>query len=91
MGDLRGWWFLFVGPLLDLCGMAALGAGIGAGHLPPPLAVGYSVTTAGALLVAAFFIHLGIADNDREALALGVVALVFCVLAFLVPLLVLAW
>ena len=85
-------WFLFVGPLLDLCGMAALGAGLGAGHLPPPLAVGYSVTTAGALLVAAAFIHLGIKYNRRGEIAAGVCPLVFCVLpAFLVPLLVLAW
>ena len=84
-------WVAIVGPLLDLCGMAALGAGLGAGHLPPPLAVGYSVTTAGALLVAAYFIHLGITDNERGAIAAGVGALVCCVLpAFLVPLLVLA-
>ena len=86
-------WGFLIGPLLDLCGMAALGAGLGAGHLPPPLAVGYSVTTAGALLLAAFAIREGIADNDdRGGIALGVGALVCCVLpAFLVPLLVLAW
>ena len=93
--DMEDWiggvWFAFVGPLLDLCGMAALGAGLGAGHLPPPLAVGYSVTAAGALLVAAFAIHRGIARNARGAIAAGVGALVCCVLpAFLVPLLVLA-
>ena len=94
--DMEDWiggvWGFLIGPLLDLCGMAALGAGLGAGHLPPPLAVGYSVTTAGALLLAALFIYEGIARNDRRFLAAGVGALVCCVLpAFLVPLLVLAW
>jgi len=85
-------WFLCVGPLLDLCGMAALGAGLGAGHLPPPLAVGYSVTTAGALVVAALFIREGTDNDERGSVAIGLGALVCCVLpAFLVPLLVLAW
>eukprot|EP01047_Picozoa_sp_COSAG01_P038736 COSAG01_NODE_3159_length_6488_cov_8.505400_5_plen_627_part_00 len=84
-------WAALISPLLDLCGMAALGAGLGAGHLPPPLAVGYSITTAGALLVAGFFLYEGIAENEIVLIAVGLGALVCCVLpAFLVPLLVLA-
>ena len=58
---------------------------------PPPLAVGYSITTAGALFLVAGFIHLGITHGDREFLAIGFAPLVCCVLpAFFVPLLVLS-
>ena len=87
-------WVFIASPLLDLCGMAALGAGLGAGpgKLPPPLAVGYSITTAGALFLVAALIDLGITDSDdRSTLAAGLRALVCCVLpAFFVPLLVLS-
>ena len=34
--------------LLDLCGLGALGAGLGSGSLPPALAVGYSATALAA-------------------------------------------
>jgi hypothetical protein len=44
-----------VGILLDLCGVAALGAGIGSGVLPPPLAVGYIVSALGGLGFTAVF------------------------------------
>eukprot|EP01043_Picozoa_sp_COSAG02_P055664 COSAG02_NODE_6492_length_3539_cov_1.962209_2_plen_658_part_00 len=40
--------------LLDLCGMVALIIGLAVGHLPLPLAVGYSITTIGALSSFAF-------------------------------------
>ena len=51
--DLMTLAFLLVLPLLDFCGLGALGAGLGAGNLQPALAVGYSVTTFGALLMLA--------------------------------------
>ena len=53
--DNKGLWLpvvLYLGPLLDLCGLGALGAGLGAGGLPPALAVGYTVTALGALFMA---------------------------------------
>ena len=42
--------------------MAALGAGLGAGGLPPALAVGYSVTALAALA----FIGLLTTSDDKE-------------------------
>ena len=44
--------------LLDLCGVAALGAGVGACNLPPALAVGYSVTALGALWLVGFLLEI---------------------------------
>eukprot|EP01043_Picozoa_sp_COSAG02_P047450 COSAG02_NODE_4550_length_5224_cov_94.387512_2_plen_357_part_00 len=92
MGSFGFVWKFIVGPLLDLCGMAALGAGLGAGpsKLPPPLAVGYSITTAGALFFAAFLIHRGITEKIRKPVAYGLGGLVCCVSAVFVPLLVLS-
>lgn len=45
----RGLSAVVVSIMLDGCGMAALGAGLRAGGLPPALAVGYCVTTLAAL------------------------------------------
>ena len=42
----------FLSTCLDLCGVAALMAGVGSGILPLPLAVGYTVTALGGTLVA---------------------------------------
>ena len=70
------------GPLLDLCGLAALGAGIGAGNLPPALAVGYSVTALGALFTVGFFLVLG---TLKAPVMFGMVCCLL--LPFLVPLL----
>ena len=47
---------VFGGILLDLCGVAALGAGLGSGVLPPPLAVGYIVSALGGLGFFAVFL-----------------------------------
>ena len=75
------------GSLLDLCGVAALGAGVGAGNLPPALAVGYSVTALGALFMAGVVLARGMRERDRGALMYGLCGTVFCLLpAFLVPL-----
>ena len=74
---------MLVGVLLDLCGVAALGAGVGAGNLPPALAVGYSVT----LWLVGFYLVGGIQDGDKAKAMLGLCATVCCLLpAFLVPL-----
>ena len=97
MGSVGFVWEFIVGPPLDLCGMAALGAGLGAwlgagpGKLPPPLAVSYFITTAGALFFAGFLIHRGITQKICKPAAYGLGGLVFCVLpAVFVPLLVLS-
>ena len=47
-----GFVVMFVSALLDLCGLGALCAGLGAGNLPPALAVGYTVTALEALFVS---------------------------------------
>jgi hypothetical protein len=44
---------VFGGILLDLCGVGALGAGIGNGVLPLPLAIGYSVSAVGGMAFSA--------------------------------------
>ena len=77
---------LLLGPLLDLCGLGALGAGLGAGGLPPALAVGYTVTALGALFVAWFVVaEWGIRQGDKGGLILGL-CLTACILAaFFVP------
>ena len=64
--------------LLDLCGLGALGAGLGTGVLPSALAVGYSATLAaavflGALMAAAIDWCVGL---RRGILALAVAAAV---------------
>jgi hypothetical protein len=43
---------VFGGILLDLCGVGALGAGIGTGVLPRPLAIGYTVSALSAASLA---------------------------------------
>ena len=70
------------GALLDLCGVAALGAGLGAGSLPPALAVGYSVTA----LAAACFIGLFAASDDPGTNKVAAVGAVLAAAAFGVPL-----
>ena len=61
---------LFGLALLDLCGVAALGAGLGAGSLPPPLAVGYSVTALAALCFGGL---LATTEGGRTCAAFGAV------------------
>ena len=48
---------VYVGPLLDLCGVGALIAGLTAGSLPGALAVGYAATTLGGLCFIAWVGH----------------------------------
>ena len=82
--------------LLDLCALGALGAGVGAG-LPPALAVGYSVTSLGALVYILVHVAKGrrkMKDTEKEKekkqgkafLAVGLGYAVCCVLAFCLPL-----
>ena len=57
--------------LLDLCGLGALGAGLGAGVLPSALAVGYSATLAaavclGVLMAAASGFGGGEEEQEEE-------------------------
>lgn len=69
----------------DLCGVAALGAGLGVGFLPLALAVGYTVTTLGAVVVVGF-----LATNKQHTHAHMVATRVACTIlltAFVVPLL----
>ena len=64
-------------------GLAALGAGIGEGNLPPALAVGYGVTALGALFMVVGMATFG-SDGERQV---ALIPLVCCILpAFLVPL-----
>lgn len=46
------WLYGMLSTCLDLCGIAALMAGVGSGMLPLPLAVGYTVTALGGTLLA---------------------------------------
>eukprot|EP01045_Picozoa_sp_COSAG04_P028832 COSAG04_NODE_4580_length_2005_cov_2.719307_1_plen_386_part_00 len=73
---------LLGGALLDLCGVAALGAGLGAGSLPPALAVGYSVTA----LAAVCFIGILATDGDEDFKKVAAVGAVLAAAAFGVPL-----
>ena len=57
------------GSLLDLCGVAALGAGVGVGNLPPALAVGYSVTALGALFLVGFVLVVWPSRRGRGCVA----------------------
>ena len=80
---------LLGGALLDLCGVGALGAGLGSGNLPPALAVGYCVTALGALVVLGGFAARGVQDYrkgedwtfgaGRSCCGLLCGALLFCV------------
>jgi hypothetical protein len=45
---------MFVSPVLDLCGLGALGAGLASHELPPALAVAYVVTSIGAISMVGF-------------------------------------
>lgn len=86
---------VFGGPVLDACGLAALGAGIGEGNLPLALAVGYSVTTLIWPVAITALVWLGIKKSVEEwdmsigprplLGALGMIAFVFP-LAFLLAL-----
>jgi hypothetical protein len=70
---------------LDLCGMGALGAGLGAKNLPVSLGVGYSITTLGAL----WTVGLVIANEER---AVALCAAMCCIVpAFVVPLAIELW
>lgn len=60
---------LLVGALLDLCALADVGAGIGAGNLPAALKVGYSVTVLGALSVGCVFVLAGMKVRGLGGLA----------------------
>ena len=73
---------LFGGALLDLCGLAALGAGLSAGSLPAALAVGYSVTALGALWLAGGLMTAATTGERWTGVGIAVGA----VIAFLVPL-----
>ena len=57
-----GFLIMLGGGLLDLCGLAALGAGLAAGSLPLALAIGYSVTALGVL----WMVGLALANGDKE-------------------------
>ena len=57
------------GVLLDFCGVAALGAGVGVGNLPPALAVGYSVTALGALFLVGFVLVVWPSRRGRGCVA----------------------
>eukprot|EP01046_Picozoa_sp_COSAG06_P017263 COSAG06_NODE_1167_length_10451_cov_16.691654_1_plen_675_part_00 len=75
-----------LGPLVDLCGLGALGAGLGAGGLPPALAVGYTVTALGALFIAwVFVVQMGIKRGDKELLMGGLFGTACILAAFFVP------
>ena len=77
---------IILGPLLDLCGLGALGAGLGAGGLPPALAVGYTVTALGALWMAwILVVEAGIKDGEKDNLMLGLLGTACILAAFFVP------
>ncbi len=77
---------ILLGPLLDLCGLGALGAGLGAGGLPPALAVGYTVTALGALFMAwMFVVEAGIKDGETDYLMAGLLGTACILAAFFVP------
>eukprot|EP01045_Picozoa_sp_COSAG04_P009309 COSAG04_NODE_535_length_12932_cov_12.604223_3_plen_1544_part_00 len=80
--------------LLDMCGLGALGAGLGSGNLPPALAVGYSVTALAAFwlpgLATAQIVKENI-DAEPEHKLVVKVFLVAAPLAFGVPLLCGLW
>ena len=77
---------LFLGPLLDLCGLGALGAGLGAGGLPPALAVGYTVTALGALFIAwMWVVEVGIKGGQKDVLVGGLFGTACILAAFFVP------
>jgi hypothetical protein len=82
---------LVLGPLLDLCGLGALTAGLGAGGLPPALAVGYTVTALGALFMAWMVLVEGIRDGDKEALMAGLFGTACILAAFFVPFALTRW
>eukprot|EP01046_Picozoa_sp_COSAG06_P016858 COSAG06_NODE_1126_length_10609_cov_228.247383_14_plen_84_part_00 len=76
----------FLGPLLDLCGLGALGAGLGAGGLAPALAVGYTVTALGALFIVGFYVvEIGIKEGEKGGLVLGLFGTACILTAFFVP------
>eukprot|EP01043_Picozoa_sp_COSAG02_P073651 COSAG02_NODE_14407_length_1276_cov_0.753611_1_plen_137_part_00 len=73
---------VFGGALLDLCGLAALGAGLGAGNSPLALAVGYSATALGALFLVVSYASSPSGVEQKRAMF----ATVCCVLpAAVVP------
>ena len=75
-----------LGPLLDLCGLGALGAGLGAGGLPPALAVGYTITALGALFIAwCFVVEVGIREGHKGLLMIGLLGTACILAAFFVP------
>ena len=78
---------VILGPLLDLCGLGALTAGLGAGGLPPALAVGYTVTALGALFMAwMLVVEMGIKEGgDKEFLRIGLFGTACILAAFFVP------
>jgi hypothetical protein len=83
-----------LGPLLDLCGLGALGAGLGAGAgaLPPALAVGYTVTALGALFVAWIaVVQAGIKEGDKGWLMGGLFGTACILAAFFVPFALARW
>jgi hypothetical protein len=81
-----------LGPLLDLCGLGALGAGLGAGALAPALAVGYTVTALGALFMAGIFVvEGGIKEGKKWALMAGLCGTACILAAFFVPFALARW
>jgi hypothetical protein len=74
---------IIVSPVLDLCGLCALVAGIGAGGLPLALAASYSVTALGALFMVGAFVVGGIKNRRVGRLLVGLTALMVCVLPVL--------
>ena len=78
-----------LGPVLDLCGLAALGLGLGAGDLSGALAVGYTVTTLGVLCMMAIVLQRnGWSVQGTEGKAVVMVVLFVLLPAFGVPFLV---
>eukprot|EP01046_Picozoa_sp_COSAG06_P029357 COSAG06_NODE_2714_length_6403_cov_23.366593_4_plen_542_part_00 len=78
-------------PLLDLCGVGALGAGIGAGGMPPELAVGYIATVLGLLYVPFSSVCLLRKTGDRKRAVQGLGFVICCMLpTFVVPLVALS-
>ena len=81
-----------LGSLLDLCGLGALGAGLGAGGLPPALAVGYTVTALGALWMAwILVVVVGIKEGNKGLLKVGLFGTACILAAFFVPFAIARW
>jgi hypothetical protein len=81
--DRPGWFIpiFAISMLVDVCGMAALGAGVGAGNLPPALLVGYFVTTLGLAWFALQAVAKGIAHKKLGLFLFGLGCGFTCLIA----------